>query len=201
MHVDAEYLRRRRRVAHGPHGQAGTALDQVVHQPEQHHHQRPGEVVIALRRIQHEAEQRQLGDATDAQRAAGQPVPLKEQHIGDAADCQRRKRQEEPAQAQHRHADRRRQYRAGQQARRGTGQRRPAQRRGAVRRSIGADAVERGLRQVDDAALPEQQAHAQAAHRQDGGEVEQVEVMPRQQLPGQRPRHHGGHHQQARGVR
>ena len=51
---------------------------------------------------------------------------------------------------------------------------------GAVGARIGADAVEGRLREVDDAALAEQQADAEPGDRVDAGEDQQIDEVARQ---------------------
>ena len=100
-------------------------------QQQQRSH-RPDQVVEALRRVELEAEHDEARNAADAERAAGEPVPLEKQDVSDDGQRQRGQRQKIARQPQDRPADRDRYRGADADADREARGRRPAELRGAV---------------------------------------------------------------------
>ena len=189
LQVDAEAGGGFAGIPHAAQHQAGAAVHQIADQQHGQERHAPGEIVEAPGRIELEAEEIELRDAADAEFAAGQPVPFVEDRAGDDAQRQRRQRQEIAGQAQHRPADDERDRHRDRGADHEAGDVRVAELDRQIGAGIGADAVERRLSEVDDAALAEQQADADARDRVDRGEHQKIGEMARQQVRQRRPKH------------
>src|SRR2546429_9299405 len=92
------------RVPHGAECKAGAATNEILREQHADGDDTEHQIVKAQGRIQYEAEDLQLWNAADPQRATREPIPFEEQGIRDNAHRECRQRQEISAETKYRPA-------------------------------------------------------------------------------------------------